>query len=68
MSLRSSHSVFHYYTLTIWHFCPTSYPNSLKLKFYIHRTFLVAKHFGYGLGTPSEDQDTGRVLHVQLFH
>ena len=56
MRFRSSHSVFHYYTLTMWHFPTTSYPNPLKRKFYIHRTVLVANNFGYGLGTPSEDK------------
>jgi hypothetical protein len=56
MTLRSNHSVFHYYTLTIWHFSTTPYTNPLKRQFYIYRTVLVANNFGYGLGTPSEDK------------
>lgn len=56
MRLRSCHSVFHYYTLTIWHFSTTSYPNPLKRKFYIHRTVLNVNNFGYGLEKLSEDK------------
>ena len=55
-SLRCRHSVFHYYTLTVWHFSTTSCFNPLKRKFYVYGTILVANNFGYGLGTPSEDK------------